>query len=114
MVCERSAALLCVALPDGAGSLEFLRLYQGALQLVVLAHHKTATVRRNTSGCEALPSARCLKTSWPTTNSTFISVLSCRARGAGSIAPLVSCADNGRILLANPQVPKLVCPICLL
>jgi hypothetical protein len=36
---------------------------------------------------------------WPTTNSTFTCVLRCRAHHAGSIAPLVSCADNGRRLL---------------
>jgi hypothetical protein len=48
MAGERSAALLCVALPDGAGSLEFPRFSQGALQLAVRAHHKTATARRNT------------------------------------------------------------------
>jgi len=43
----------------------------------------------------------CPKTSRPTTNSTLICELSCRARYAGKIAPCVSCTDNGRILLAN-------------
>ena len=36
-----------------------------------------------------------------TTNSTLICGLSFRARCTGRIAPFVSCADNGRILLAN-------------
>ena len=38
----------------------------------------------------------CPKTSRPTTNSTLICELSCRARYAGKIAPCVSCTDNGR------------------
>ena len=37
----------------------------------------------------------CPKTSRPTTNSTLICELSCRARYAGKIAPCVSCTDNG-------------------
>ena len=49
----------------------------------------------NDSGYKALPFAYCPETSWPTTNSTFISISSFCARGAGNIAPLGSCADNG-------------------
>ena len=40
----------------------------------------------------------CPKTSRPTTNSTLICELSCRARYAGKIAPCVSCTDNGRFV----------------
>src|SRR6266446_2719366 len=40
----------------------------------------------------------CPKTSRPTTNSTLICELSCRARYAGKIAPCVSCTDNGRFM----------------
>ena len=42
---------------------------------------------------------RCQKTSWPSTNSTLFCGLSFCARGAGSIAPCVSCANNGGFLL---------------
>jgi hypothetical protein len=63
-------------------------------------------------GCEALLSTRRPKTSWPTTNSTLIYGLSFRTGYVGSIAPFVVCADNGRILLANPQVPKIMPRIC--
>jgi hypothetical protein len=41
------------------------------------------------------------RTSWLPTNSTLICRLSFCAYGAGSIASRVSCADNGRLLLAN-------------
>ena len=36
--------------------------------------------------------------------SSALSVLSFRAPGACSMAPRVSCTDNGRILLANPEI----------
>jgi hypothetical protein len=49
-----------------------------------------------TCGCEVLPSAYRPQTSWLTTNLTFVSVLSFCARGTGSMAPRVSCTDNGR------------------
>ena len=52
--------------------------------------------------CGAIPSACCRKTSWPPTNSTFIDVLSFCTRFAVTIAPRVSCTNNGRILLVNP------------
>src|SRR5262249_53836458 len=52
-------------------------------------------------GCETILSACCPTTAWHTTNSTLIGGLSFCARDTGSIAPRVSCADNGRILLAN-------------
>src|SRR4029450_9119395 len=51
--------------------------------------------------CGAIPSACCRKTSWPPTNSTFIDVLSFCTRFAVTIAPRVSCTNNGRILLAK-------------
>ena len=38
------------------------------------------------------------KNFWPTTNSTFICELSFRTRCPGSIAPLGSCVNNGRLL----------------
>src|SRR5215475_5525538 len=47
-------------------------------------------------------------------NSTLILRLSFLALSAGRGLPHVRCAGNGRILLANPSVPKLVCSICLL
>jgi hypothetical protein len=40
-------------------------------------------------------------------NSTLIYGLSCCARYAGTNAPRVPCPDNGRILLANPQIRNL-------
>src|SRR2546423_15538668 len=48
-------------------------------------------------GCEAVPYLCCLKTPQPPTKSTFIGVLSFRTRCTHRIAPLVACADNGRI-----------------
>src|SRR4029450_6507654 len=41
------------------------------------------------------------KTFWPPPNSTLIDGLSFCTHGVGSIAPLVSCTQNGQILLAN-------------
>jgi len=50
----------------------------------------------------SLVSALCSpKTFWPTTNWILISELSFRTGGASSLAPLMSCTVNGRILLAN-------------
>jgi hypothetical protein len=60
------------------------------------------------------PSACHPKTSWPSPIWTLICGLSFCARDAGSIAALVSYAQNGRILLANSEVPKFVYPTCLL
>jgi hypothetical protein len=52
-------------------------------------------VRQPGCGCEVIPSAYHPQTSWLPTNSTLICRLSFCARGADSIAPRVSCADNG-------------------
>ena len=49
------------------------------------------------STCQ-LPSTTCPKTFWPTTNSTLIGGLSFCARGGGSMVPLASCTNNGRLL----------------
>jgi hypothetical protein len=46
----------------------------------------------------------------PATNLTLISRLSFCAGEAGENAPLVVCAQNGRILLANSKVSKSVSP----
>jgi hypothetical protein len=61
------------------------------------------------------PDAVCagrLKTSRPTTNSTLIYVLSFRALLGTKIGLLGVCLFNGRILLVNPKVPKIVPRVC--
>jgi hypothetical protein len=47
-------------------------------------------------GCEAILSARCLKTLRPTINATLIDGLSCCARSGVRIGLLGVCRDNGR------------------
>jgi hypothetical protein len=53
---------------------------------------------------KAIPSTCCPKTSWPTTNLTFIGVLRFHTCCAGSLALFVSCTDNGRLHREKPTV----------
>jgi len=54
------------------------------------------------------------KTSWRPTNVTLIDGLRFCVGQGGDRGPGGVCRENGRILLANSEVPKFVYPTCLL